>query len=152
VFFIGGSFRYEPRESSRGRLDRHFNFNRERDYATPGHTPGSTTWTWRSCDGTHCLDIVYADSLNPISDEGFRFKGDATHASLAPAFQRSIETVDRLPCDLMISVHPGFTGLDEKLAARTKGVTPDPFIDTNACHAYAADASQKLAKRIAGEQ
>jgi hypothetical protein len=36
VFFIGGSFRYEPRESSRGRLDRHFNFNRERDYAPAG--------------------------------------------------------------------------------------------------------------------
>ena len=31
---------------------------------TPGHTPGSTTWTWQSCEGAKCLDIVYADSLN----------------------------------------------------------------------------------------
>lgn len=29
----------------------------------PGHTPGSTTWTWRSCEANRCLDVVYADSL-----------------------------------------------------------------------------------------
>ena len=28
---------------------------------TPGHTPGSTSWTWRSCEGDRCLDMVYAD-------------------------------------------------------------------------------------------
>jgi metallo-beta-lactamase class B len=121
-------------------------------HMTPGHTPGSTTWTWRSCEGERCLDIVYADSLNPISDDGFRFKDDATHASLIPSFQRSIETVDRLPCNVMIAVHPDFTGIDEKLAARAKGMTPDPFIDASACHAYAADALQKLTKRIAEER
>jgi len=49
---------------------------------TPGHTPGATTWTWRSCEGQHCLDIVYADSLNAVSAPGFRFTGDATHRSL----------------------------------------------------------------------
>src|SRR2546430_1694553 len=26
-------------------------------HLTPGHTPGSTTWTWRSCEGTRCLDV-----------------------------------------------------------------------------------------------
>ena len=30
---------------------------------TPGHTPGATTWTWQSCEGARCLNIVYADSL-----------------------------------------------------------------------------------------
>jgi metallo-beta-lactamase class B len=121
-------------------------------HMTPGHTPGSTTWTWRSCEAGRCLDIVYADSLNPVSDVGFRFKGDATHASLIPLFRRSIETVDRLPCDLMIAVHPDLAGIDEKLVWRAKGVTPDPFIAASACHAYAADASQKLATRIAEEK
>jgi len=121
-------------------------------HMTPGHTPGSTTWTWRSCEGGRCLHIVYADSLNPVSDNGFRFTEDATHATLVPAFQRSIETIDRLPCDVLISVHPGFARLDDKLAARAKSVTPDPFIDANACHSYAADASQKLTKRMAEEK
>jgi four helix bundle protein len=33
VFFIGGLSGFEPREFSRGRFDRHFIFNRDRDYA-----------------------------------------------------------------------------------------------------------------------
>ena len=121
-------------------------------HLTPGHTPGSTTWSWRSCEGTRCLDVVYADSLNPVSDDGFRFMGDATHASLIGAFEKSIATVDRLPCDVLVTVHPSFTGLDDTLAARARGVTPEPFVDANACHAYAADARQKLARRMADER
>jgi metallo-beta-lactamase class B len=119
---------------------------------TPGHTPGSTTWTWQSCEARQCVNLVYADSLNPISDDGFRFSGDAAHASAVPAFQRSIDIVDRLPCDVMISVHPDFTEIDGKLAARAKGATKDPFIDPHACHAYAADARRKLSQRLAAEQ
>ncbi|HMA13048.1 MAG TPA: subclass B3 metallo-beta-lactamase, partial [Steroidobacteraceae bacterium] len=35
--------------------------------ATPGHTPGGTTWAWDACEGSKCLKAVYADSLNPVS-------------------------------------------------------------------------------------
>jgi metallo-beta-lactamase class B len=42
---------------------------------TPGHTPGSTTWTWRSCEADRCLNIVYADSLSAVAAPGFRFTG-----------------------------------------------------------------------------
>jgi metallo-beta-lactamase class B len=117
-------------------------------HLTPGHTPGSTTWTWRSCEAAHCINVVYADSLNPVSDDGFRF---TRSPSVVTAFRASIETIDHLPCDLIVSVHPSFTALDDKLAARTKGATPDPFLDGNGCHAYAADATEKLTKRIADE-
>src|SRR4030095_7302902 len=30
---------------------------------TPGHTPGSTTWTWQACEAGKCLNMVYADSI-----------------------------------------------------------------------------------------
>ena len=38
-------------------------------HLTPGHTPGSTTWTWKSCEGSRCRDIVYAGAWPP--DAGF---------------------------------------------------------------------------------
>ena len=41
-------------------------------HLTAGHTPGCTTWSWRSCEGERCLDFVYADSQTPISQDGFR--------------------------------------------------------------------------------
>src|SRR5690348_9936418 len=31
-------------------------------HATPGHTPGGTSWTWRSCQADRCVDVLYADS------------------------------------------------------------------------------------------
>jgi len=76
---------------------------------TPGHTPGGTTWTWRSCERSRCLDIVYADSLNAVSAPGFRFTGDSTHPSIVDRFAQSIKMMEDLPCDILISVHPGFS-------------------------------------------
>ena len=113
-------------------------------HMTAGHTPGSTTWTWRSCEGSRCLDVVYADSLNAVSSPGFRFTGDAARPSVEAAFRRSIATVAALPCDILLTVHPAFAGLDEKLRRRQQAMpgASDPFVDPEACRLYAADAAR----------
>ncbi len=118
---------------------------------TPGHTPGGTTWTWKSCEGKRCLDVVYADSLNAVSSAGFRFTGDADHPSIIGEFRRSISTVADLPCDILLTPHPGFTGLDRKLAERKAHPETNPFIDPDACRVYAARATEGLEKRVAEE-
>ena len=41
--------------------------------ATPGHTAGALTWRWGSCQGGVCRQIVYADSLTPVSAPSYRF-------------------------------------------------------------------------------
>jgi metallo-beta-lactamase class B len=117
-------------------------------HLTPGHTPGSTTWTWRSCEGGRCLDVVYADSLNAVSAPGFRF-GDGKGGGLEPSFRKSIATVGALPCDILLTVHPAFAQLDEKLKARTKD--HDPFVDPAACRAYAAAATTRFDTRLKEE-
>jgi metallo-beta-lactamase class B len=119
---------------------------------TPGHTPGSTTWTWRSCEGDRCLDMVYADSLTPISNNTFRFTDDAAHPHRVEAFRRAIYTVASLPCDILMVPHPDAIEFMDKVARRDKGVRPDPLIDTGACRAYAAVAGHKLDARLAGEE
>ncbi len=120
-------------------------------HLTPGHTPGSTTWTWRSCEGGRCLDVVYADSLNAISAPGFRFTGDATHPSVADTFRRSVSTVGNLPCDVLLAVHPSFAGMEDKLKRRAEQPGANPFVDPTACRTYAADAAKRLDQRIAEE-
>jgi metallo-beta-lactamase class B len=102
-------------------------------HLTPGHTPGSTTWTWRSCEGAACKDIVYADSLTAISAPGFRFTGDDTHPSRIDEFRRSIAKVGELPCDVLLTVHPSFA-------------------PAGACQAYADLALKRLEQRIAEER
>jgi metallo-beta-lactamase class B len=75
-------------------------------HATPGHTVGGTTWSWRSCEGSACRDIVYADSLTPVAAPGFKFTGDATHPSRVEEFRKSIAKVGALPCDILLTAHP----------------------------------------------
>ena len=118
---------------------------------TPGHTPGSTTWSWRDCENERCLDIVYADSLTAISAPGFRYLGDTTHADLMPRFRKSIQTVGALPCDILLTVHPDLAHIPEKLGKIRAGATPNPFVDARACRAYARDAEQQLDARIREE-
>ena len=121
-------------------------------HLTPGHTPGGTTWTWRSCEGSRCLDVVYADSLNAVSASGFRFTGDAKHPGIEAEFRRSIATVSGLPCDVLLTVHPGFTDVEGKLARLKQEPGSEPFVDPGACSAYAAAALQRLDERVAEER
>ncbi len=115
---------------------------------TPGHTPGGTTWTWRSCEGERCADVVYADSLNAVSAPGFTF---STRPGLVDAFRRSIAMVETLPCDILISVHPGFSGLAKKRERQLAGAR-DAFVDPSACREYAVAARQALDSRLAAER
>jgi len=116
---------------------------------TPGHTPGSTTWTWRACEGSQCLNIVYADSISAVSAPGFKF---TAQPSLVAQMRRSITRVGELPCDIVISTHPSATNLDDKIKKRAlqKG-GPDPFVD-HGCKALAATAMKGLEARIAEEK
>jgi metallo-beta-lactamase class B len=118
-------------------------------HLTPGHTPGSTTWTWRSCEGPRCYDIVYADSLNSVSAPEFRF---SQTSSLIPSFRASIASVAALPCDIILAVHPSAADMDGKLQRRAGHPAADPFVSRDGCRAYAEQAGKRLDARIAEEQ
>jgi metallo-beta-lactamase class B len=119
---------------------------------TPGHTPGSTTWTWQACDAGRCENMVYADSLSPISAEGFRFTDDAAHPHRVEDFQHGIDVIAALPCDILMTPHPGQSDFLDKVARRDASMRPDPLIDTGACRSYAADGRAKLEARLAKER
>src|SRR6185436_11032524 len=61
---------------------------------TPGHTPGGTSWSWKSCEGARCLDVVYADSLTPVSADGFKY----STSPLAKAFEGSYARLETMRC------------------------------------------------------
>ena len=112
-------------------------------HATPGHAPGGTSWTWRSCEGTRCLDIAYVDSHSALTDGHYRF---SDHPAYVAAFERSLDTVAGLPCDLLITPHPAASNL----LARFNGDAP--LVDPGACQAFAANARANLAARLAEER
>lgn len=112
-------------------------------YVTPGHAPGSTTWSWRSCDGKRCVNIVYADSVSAVSAEEYRF---SDHKKYVAAFRDSLFKIARLRCDLLITPHPGASNFYDRLAGKA------PLIDRSACKAYADRGRKALDERLAKEQ
>ena len=120
-------------------------------HLTPGHTPGGTSWTWKTCEGSVCYEMVYADSLNPISAPGFRFTNSFDYPHSIEDFEKSFAFFDATPCDVLITAHPEVSGFWDRLALREKGVKPDPFIDSGACHKLADGAREKLRQRLADE-
>ncbi len=120
----------------------------------PGHTPGATTWTWQSCEGSRCLNMVYADSLSTVASDGFRFTGGNGRPSIVESFRASITKFGALPCDIMVSTHPQASNMDEKLKKRAalKPGDPDPFIEPGACKALAATSMKGLEDRVKAEQ
>lgn len=115
--------------------------------ATPGHTPGGTSWTWRSCDGSDCRQLVYADSLTAISDDVWRYSDDAAHPGYLAAFRSTLDRVAALPCDILITPHPSASDLWSRLGP---GATA-PLAAPGACSAYAGRARTRLQQRLADE-
>jgi len=114
---------------------------------TPGHTPGGTSWTWRSCEAQRCLDLVYADSLNAIAGPGYRYMD---HPDMVKALRGSIATLAALPCDVLLTAHPDVSQMDERLRQHA-GAKSNPLVDAGACRRYAAAVSAKLDKKLAEE-
>jgi metallo-beta-lactamase class B len=117
---------------------------------TPGHTPGGTSWTWTSCELQRCLNVVYGDSLNAISDDSFKYSGDKRYPNAGSDMAASIAAINATPCDILIAAHPDFTGLLTLIDEQGNGDRAQ-LIDSSACKRYAAAAKERFAKRLENE-
>ena len=111
-------------------------------HATYGHVRGSTSWTWKSCEGGVCRRIVYADSATAVSGPNYRFSDQPDHVA---RFRASLAKIAAFRCDILITPHPAASNLYQRLAGRA------PLVNRNACADYAAAAGAKLDERLAGE-
>lgn len=109
--------------------------------ATPGHTPGALTWHWGTCDGGVCRQIVYADSLTPVSRDDYRF---SDHPTYLAAYRASIAKVAALDCDILLTPHPSASDMVKRLGL-AKIENPD------ACRDYAAGLTKQLDERLVKE-
>jgi metallo-beta-lactamase class B len=112
-------------------------------YATPGHAPGSTSWTWRSCEAKRCIQIVYADSISAVSADSYRF---SDHDDYVADFRRSLRAIGRMKCDLLITPHPGASNFIERMDGK------EPLIGPGQCQEYAARGAAALDARLAKEK
>ena len=111
--------------------------------ATPGHSPGGTSWRWTSCENGKCLDIVYADSISAVSADEYRF---SDHPEYVAPLRATISRVAAIkPCDILITPHPSASALFERLVGEM------PLVRPNGCAEYAVGAKTRLENRLAKE-
>jgi len=120
-------------------------------HPTPGHTPGGTSWTWTSCEGDRCYNMVYADSVTAVAPDSFKFTHNTRYPNSIADFERSFAFLDTVPCDVLLTAHPDVSDLWEKLARRRGGTTRDPLVEPGACKALAQRGRTQLQQRIAKE-
>lgn len=111
--------------------------------ATPGHTLGSTSWSWQSCERKTCHSMVFADSLSAISADGYRF---TDHPEYVAIFRATYDRVAKLPnCDILMTPHPSASDLFERLSGA------ESLVDGSNCQLYAAGAAKNLDARLKKE-
>lgn len=108
---------------------------------TPGHTPGAVSWSWTSCEGDTCVDIVYADSLSPVSSEDYRFR---EHPEALAAYRAGLTRLADLRCELLLTPHPSASAMRERFANNAPLAPPH-------CREYAASIHARLDARLAEE-
>ena len=111
--------------------------------ATPGHSPGGTSYTWKSCDAKVCRRIVYADSLNAVSADAYRFSDHPDYVATLRISMARIEAIK--DCELMISPHPFQSEFFERLAGEK------PLVDSERCRKYVSAARKRLNDRLIKE-
>lgn len=111
--------------------------------ATPGHTPGGTSYTWKSCNEITCQTIVYADSLNAVSADAYRFSDHPNYVATLRSSMARIEAIK--DCDIMISPHPFQSEFFERLAGEKT------LVDADRCKQYVTAARARLDTRLVKE-
>jgi metallo-beta-lactamase class B len=107
----------------------------------PGHTPGSTAWTWTDTRDGKPVRIAYADSL---SAPGYQLKGNPRYPRLIEDYKRSFATVRGLPCDLLLTPHPGASNWNYAAGSKASA-------NALTCNAYADAAEKKFDAQLAKE-
>lgn len=109
---------------------------------TPGHTPGSTTWTWQDTRDGRKQQFVYADSL---SAPGYTLLGNPRYPRIVEDYRRSFAVIRALPCDVLITPHPDASGWN---FAKASGQHETP----TTCRQYADRAEKNLDKQLQAER
>jgi metallo-beta-lactamase class B len=87
-----------------------------------------------------------------VSAPGFRFSDPSRHPTTAETLRRSIGVVRALSCNVLITVHPDFSGVLDKAAANAHDPSKNAFLDSQACRAYADDADKRLDAKLTEER
>jgi metallo-beta-lactamase class B len=82
-----------------------------------------------------------------VATDGFLFTRSKDYPNAVQDFERSVNRIAALPCDILLTPHPEFTGLWDRVAKRDQGAA-DALVDQDACRRYAERSRAGLKTRV----
>lgn len=103
--------------------------------ATPGHTEGSTSWTWKSCAGNDCQKFTYLDSISALPLGTYRF---IDHPERVAMFRQTFDMIDKMDCGIVLTPHPSVSAMAERMSGT------EPLLEDEDCRVIVKSARARL--------
>jgi metallo-beta-lactamase class B len=121
---------------------------RLRATATPGRSPGGTSWGWESCEGNNCLNLFFVSNVEAAASGKYRFRD---HPQARQAFEETFRRVEAARCDVLLTAQPAASQLFQRLDPEG-GSRPASIKDDSACKRHAQSARESFARYLAAEK
>jgi len=117
-------------------------------HLNPGHTPGTTTWTFKVADGGRMYDVVIIGG--GLQDDA-RLLYNTNNPDISDIWGSTIQKWGSYPCDVFLGAHSWFFNLTGKYARMKANPRVNPYIDPVGYKKYIADVATLRATLMADQ-
>lgn len=113
--------------------------------ATPGHSPGCTSWQMTAKDAGQDREVLFFCSGTVALN---RLVGQPTHPGIVDDYRGTYAKVKAMTIHVLLGPHPEVYGMQAKRAAMKDGA-PNPFVKPGELATYATSLSEDFDKQLA---
>lgn len=114
-------------------------------HATPGHTPGCTSWEMTVKDGAADRDVLFFCSGTVALN---RLVGEPTYPGIVDDYRATFAKTKAMKPDVLLGPHPDVYGMQAKRAEMKDGA-PNPFVKPGELATHIAGLEQDFDKQLA---
>ncbi|PDT88278.1 BJP family subclass B3 metallo-beta-lactamase [Bradyrhizobium sp. Y36] len=114
-------------------------------HATPGHSPGCTSWEMTVKDGDQAREVLFFCSGTVALN---RLIGQPTYPGIVDDYRATYAKVKAMKIDVLLGPHPEVYGMQAK-RAQVKDGAPNPFVKPDELATYATGLSEEFDKQLA---
>jgi len=113
-------------------------------HATPGHSPGCTSWELTVKDGKENREVLFFCSGTVALN---RLVGQPTYPGIVDDYRATFAKAKAMKIDVLLGPHPEVYGMQAKRAEMKEGA-PNPFVKPDEIVTYATGLSEDFDKQL----
>jgi metallo-beta-lactamase class B len=115
----------------------------------PGHTKGSTAWTYELKDGDKTYNVIFFGSTTA---PGYKFVGNTMYPNIVTDYESTFAAAKKLKVDIFLASHGSFFDLLGKAEKVKTNPSPNPFIDPKSYADYLAATEKDFREKLANQK